>query len=533
MPGAAGTSNRENAMRALYSCGCLLVLLAAGCGSTSEFHQASSGPGVGPPQRSLAAETAGLAAARNKAPIALASHTRNAPVQLAQREEGPKHALQPGVGEVFLEPPAVPEPPPPVETLKELEHPAGTEGALLTLETLEQWACENNPTLLQARAVVEGNFGKAIEAGLWPNPRVFYIQEQIGIEDTPGEFVGGAVQQEIVTADKRDISRAKFLERTRTAEWLAVAQEYRVLNDVRAHYYRVLGRQQIVDLHRELLKNAEDNLVTEREAYNVGQATRATVHQANITLQQQRLDLLMAQNDLVQAWEELTALVGVDLPLSPLAGPLDEEFPVIEWDAALSRLQRESPELQAAWAKLRSDQLTVKREKVEPIPNIFVQAGAGTNFEANGVTVGALQVFAEVPIWDWNQGTVKQAEADLVRQRGEIRRTELRLKRELAQVYRQYLTALQFVENYEQIIIPEARNAYEVRLDSYKADRIRWADVLDTERQFFLLQVEYVQNLIRLRESEVLIVGYMLHGGLQAPMDPVPPSHIDAVPQPR
>lgn len=207
---------------------CLLALLAAGCGSTSEFRQASS-RAEGQPQRPVAGEADSLAVARSDASIALASHTGDNSVQVAQRDEGPTHALQPGVGEVFLEPPAVPDSPRPVEALKEREPPARAARMPLALETLEQWACENNPTLLQARAIVEGNFGKAIEAGLWPNPRVFDIQEQIGIEDTPGEFVGGAVQQEIVTADKRDISRAKFLERTKAAEWLAVAQEFGVL----------------------------------------------------------------------------------------------------------------------------------------------------------------------------------------------------------------------------------------------------------------------------------------------------------------
>ncbi len=120
-----------------------------------------------------------------------------------------------------------------------------------------------------------------------------------------------------------------------------------------------------------------------------------------------------------------------------------------------------------------------------------------------------------------------------MRQQGEIRRTELVLRRKLAQQYRQYLTALQHVQNYRDIILPESRQAYEVLLDSYEDDRVQWPTVLEAERAYKLLQIAHLQNLIAWRESEVLIVGYLLHGGLAPPMAPTPPSHIDAVSQPR
>jgi outer membrane protein TolC len=55
-------------------------------------------------------------------------------------------------------------------------------------------------------------------------------------------------------------------------------------------------------------------VLTTRERYNVGQATRAEVHLANVALQRTRLDLLRSENDYRQTFEVLTALVGVDLP---------------------------------------------------------------------------------------------------------------------------------------------------------------------------------------------------------------------------
>lgn len=464
-----------------------------------------------------------------------AVQVRNAGVQPAPRASEtvapPQGELQPGAGEIYQAPPAVPPVPLSMQVLEEAEQITARRDQL-TLEAFEQLACANNPTLVQAKAQVQGTLGKAIQAGLWPNPVFLYVQEQIGVMDTPGEFVGGQVRQEIPTAHKLQLSREKFLARTRVSEWIALAQEWQVLNDVRIHYFRTLGQQEIVEIQKELLKSAEDSLVTTRELYNIGRATRADVHLANVALQQQRLTVLRAENALRRSWQDLTSLTGVDLPYQPLAGPLELLVAPIEWDWALERLILEAPQLQQARVKLEGDRIQLERELVEPVPNIFVQAGAGRNFEAEQ-TVGVAQVFMEVPLWDKNQGTIRQAHSDLARQQAEIRRIELLLRRELGRVYDLYLTALQHVQNYEQVILPEARQAYEVRLDSYEEDRIPWTDVLAAQSGYYTLRSQYVQNLVQLRESEVLITGYLLHGGLMVPERPTPPQHIDVSPQPR
>ena len=465
------------------------------------------------------------------------SHFQLAAHQQATPAEQPKQAnihrlphpeQEEEAGHKFQRPPAAPEEPQAIA----LNRRAAPQGEPLTLESLQAMACANNPTLLQAQAQVQGELGKAIQAGLWPNPTFNYVQEQIGVEGTPGEFIGGTLSQRIVTGKKLKLSRAKFVARTRAAEWHGLEQQYRVLNDVRIHYYRTRGRQTLVEIHRELLKSAEDNVLTQRERYNVGQATRADVHLANAALQRASLKLLMHENDYRQAYEELTALVGVDLALAPLASPLEGDTTPMDWDEALERLYTQSPQINAALNKLEADRIQLRRETVEPLPDVVVEGGVGYNFEADQ-TVGDARISLEVPIFDWNQGTIRQAEADFARQQAELRRIELLLKRDLARTYRDYLTALQHVENYEQVILPETRQAYQLQLRSYKDNRIPWNEVLVTQQEYFTVRAEYVRNLIAWREAEVLIVGFLLHNGLEAPSAPPPAGHINAVPKPR
>ena len=507
------------------SCMLTLMLMIIGCASaetTARRSDAHIEPTVSVVQ--LAEET-------TRADELLADDVTHVIRVSGQESAGPTSTPTPAeklAGSTFLPPPATPAAPEAIKINEDLD----AVGEPLTLDLLEALACQNNPTLLQAQAQIQGELGKAIQAGLWPNPRLSYVQEQIGVAGTPGEFVGGTVQQRIVTGRKLDLSRAKYLAMARAAEWHALQQQYRVLNDVRSYYFRTRGNYELVQIHRELLKIAEDKVLTTREQYNVGQASRVDVHMANVALQQTRLELLQRENDYHQSFETLAALVGTDLPLTPLATGIEGDLTPIDYQEVRLRLLTESPQIQAARQKLESDRITVRRETVQPIPDIVFEGGVGHNYESPD-TVATARIGIDVPIFDWNQGTIRQAEADYSRQQGEVRRVELLLQQDLAHTYRDYLNALQHATNYAEIIVPEAAAAYELQLRSYDEDRIAWPEVLKTQEEYFKLKSQYVQHLTAWRESEVLIIGYLLHGGLQTPPTPIPPGHIDAVAKPR
>ena len=296
-------------------------------------------------------------------------------------------------------PDRLPAPASPSATATLSAEPAGC----LSLAAIEELAFAHNPTLVQAQAQVDGTLGKALQAGLWPNPVLGYAAEQIGSEGTAGEFQGGFVQQEIVTARKRRVSREKYLARARAAEFVALAQQYRVVNDIRRVYWRAAGAARLVAVSEEVVKNAEDRLVTTDEMFNVGQATAVDVRQARVGFQRAKLDLRMMVNDRDQHRRELAALVGTDLPAGPLADPLDDLVPPVTWEASLAYTMSESPEVLETQAKLRADRITVDRERRQPIPNVFVQAGPGYDFTEDQTVVNA-QVSVQLPIWDGTRG---------------------------------------------------------------------------------------------------------------------------------
>ena len=406
-------------------------------------------------------------------------------------------------------------------------------GAPLTVADLEQLALTHNPTLVQAAAYVEAARGKALQAGLPFNPTIGMQLEQIGAANTAGEARWFTLQQQIVSGGKLRLSRLKYQQEADLAEIQAHAQRLRVVNGLARAYFSVLAAQRSVENHRRLQENAAEAETTSRQLVNVGQGNQQDLLQAEVEAAQARVALRNREARLREDWNELATLVGVaDLPQQPLAGQLEPDGPPLTWDESLARLLQESPELTFAVAKVKQDQTTVQRERREPIPNVTVRGAVGYNFETRNNTAD-VAFSLPAPLFDRNQGTVRQATADLARSQAEVTRVQLDLQRRLAAAFTRYETARAEVENFRDVVMPKARKAAELYEEQLKARRAAFPQVLVARRTVYQLSEEYNTSLEQFRRAEVEVRGLLLVDGLAAPRDPAPPGHINATPRPR
>ena len=229
----------------------------------------------------------------------------------------------------------------------------------------------------------------------------------------------------------------------------------------------------------------------------------------------------------------LVALAGVP-QLSPimLEDNLATPQEPLDYDSALGQLLSNSPELLAACQKIRHDEIQLERERVQPIPNILVDARVGRNFESGGTTAG-VNVGLPIPFFDQNRGTIQQAQADLNRSHADARRLELELQTRLAAQYRTYVSAWQRVEEYQATMLPKAEESSQLLRKSYQDRRAPWIDVIAAERLHMTLETEFVDSMKTYRETDIAIRGMLLTGGLTEPPATVGGGHIDATPKPR
>ena len=83
----------------------------------------------------------------------------------------------------------------------------------------------------------------------------------------------------------------------------------------------------------------------------------------------------------------------------------------------------------------------MRRERAEPIPNVTLQAVVGHNYEFN-ITTAGVQASIPLPVFNRNQGTVREAQSDLSRDHAELDRVALSLRQRLADAATRYEDAL-------------------------------------------------------------------------------------------
>jgi cobalt-zinc-cadmium efflux system outer membrane protein len=390
----------------------------------------------------------------------------------------------------------------------------------IRLEDLERMALENNPTLLQAAADIRAAEARKLQAGLYPNPRLGYDGEEISTRD-PSEkaFHSFFIEQRIVTAGKLKHSQDIFAQEQRQVQAQQEAQRARVVNDVRLAYYQTLGAQKIVALRQELARIAQEAVDISAQLYNVGQADRPDVLEAEVVAQKAGLDLVNAKSQFELQWQRLVNIVGKpDLRRSPLAGNLEASFPEFNQGTITEQLLRESPQLRIVQAKAERADAALRRAKAEPYPDITVRAGytyGKERGEKESLFLAGISI--PLPIFDRNQGNIASALSERNRTIEEKRRIELVLRDRMASTFNEYTTSKGSVEQYQKVILPRAQTAYDLYLKRFKQMAAAYPQVLIAQRNLFQAKVQYVRNQVNLWLSVTMIEGLLLTGGLDAP----------------
>ncbi len=423
---------------------------------------------------------------------------------------------------------ATPEPTPSTADLprmgKSQENP---EAPLIELAEIERLALENNPTLAQADAEIRTGEARRVQTGLYPNPTAGYVGEEIRGGALGGGQHGFFVSQTLVTGGKLGLNREIAGHDVRISELEAEEQRLRVLNAVKLAFYRVLAAQEMLDLERDLLSIAEDQLRTERELRNLGQADDAELLQVEVEQQHREMTVRIRETALRQAWRSLAAIVGVpELPPRTVRGNLEDIPAELEEAQVLERLTRESPAVRIAHEVVARTRAELTRAQREPIPNLELRGGLQDNreiLESTGARVGLqgfLEVGVPIPLFNRNQGNVSAAEAQLDRSEREVERVALVLRERASSHFEVYETSRIMVERYRGELLPRAQRAYELRLQSYGLMLAAYPQVLAAQARLFELQAEYVSALETQWMNAIALSGLLLTDGLEAPARP-------------
>jgi cobalt-zinc-cadmium efflux system outer membrane protein len=383
------------------------------------------------------------------------------------------------------------------------------------LADLESMALSYNPTLAQAASRVQAARGRWVQAGLYPNPRIGYMAEEIGNDGTAG-MQGGGFSQEFIGGGKLGLDRAVASREIAQAQQQLEAQRWRVINDVRIQFYNLLVTQRAMELSNQLMDIGARGLKSAEDLLRAQEVSRVDVLQAQIELSTAQATAEGARYRHAAAWRRLAATVGVpEMQPVTVAGDLQPSADRLTWEDSLGRILASSPELGAAIADVQRARWALTRARAEPIPNVDLTAAVQHDNES-GDDIASVTIMLPIPIHNKNQGAIVAAEAELRAAQAEVARLQLALQNRLATAFERYAIAQVQVDRYQREILPNARQSLDLLDQGYRQGEFSYVNVLMAQRTFAQTNLTYLNALQELWESRNAIDGLLLTDSLQA-----------------
>lgn len=386
----------------------------------------------------------------------------------------------------------------------------------------------HNPRLAQAAHAVDAARGRATQASLYPNPVVSVTADEVADRTGPvGIITAPQVSQEIVRGGKLELSRAAADREVDQAALALASLRYQRFAAVRQAYYELLTLQRRLEILDDLLKLAEQSVEASERLRKAGQAARLDIVQLEVEQERFRAEQEATRREMPAAYARLMAAVGVkDLPFMPVIGTFCMPEMGYDLERARQRLLAHHPDIRSAQVGVERAKLLLERAKVEPIPNVTVQAGyvyQGQN-RSNDFNVG---FSVPVPIWNKNQGNILAAQAGLGEAIQQVGRAESELLERLAESFRTYASARQRAYRYRKSILPVARESYQLSLKGYRAGQFDYLRVLEAQRAYGQADLEAVRSLGEMWRAAADLSGLLLEDEWPLPCPPEPAAQAE------
>ncbi len=368
-------------------------------------------------------------------------------------------------------------------------------GGPITVDELVQLAIGRNPRLGKATFAIDAAQGKLVQAGLYPNPVLAVMGDELGDRTGPsGIITAPQVSQEIVTGRKLSLSQAVAAKEVNLTTLALLRERYAVVGSVRSAFYDLYALERRIAVLDELAKLAGEAAKNGQALLESKQIARLDLVQLEVELARFRAQAEAARQELPGARKRLAALVGDPrMAIGSVSGPFDE-VPVYDPDRTLEAVLATHPDVRSARVEVERAQAAIRRAEAEPIPNVTISTGY-TYQGQNKSNDWLLGVSAPIPVWNKNQGNVRAAKADLGMAIQEVARIENELAEKVATALRTYSGSQKLAAQYRSEILPRAEETYKLSLEAFKGGQFEYLRVIQSQRAVAEARLEYNRAL--------------------------------------
>jgi outer membrane protein, heavy metal efflux system len=380
----------------------------------------------------------------------------------------------------------------------------------LTLDQALNLAERLQPELAEAKALIEVAEGRAKQAGVFPNPSAIARMESARINGrTAGEaeYLAG-VSQPIPLGGRLSKAReAEEVERDRRSQDLEVRRR-NLRKRVHSAFATALYQEQAFQTQEKIAVSVEKVVTTTKARVEAGDILREDLARAEIELVRAQVELRRSEAMREHAMVELKAAIGdPSLSVKTLTGNLDATFEIPTLETLAANLSA-SPEVALAGAEVRARQARVDLAKAERIPDVRVevlyrrlQASKENSFDV-GLSI-------PIPLFDRNQGRMREARAEVAAAEARSRSTQNALSVRLHEAHAQLTAALVNSRALNTDVLPRADIVLKGAEARFTAGDIGLIELLPVRRDWAAVQLTYLESLRDVMQSWAELSTYL------------------------
>jgi outer membrane protein, heavy metal efflux system len=363
--------------------------------------------------------------------------------------------------------------------------------APLTMKAALALTRAQNSELAAFRSEVGATDGAAEQARALPNPELSATWEEVG---KPGRSTSLQISQLIETGGKRSARvRATGLGRDiATAEY--DAKRIDVLTRVSQAFVEVLAaqrRKQISDQAVALAAQAADAV---GKRVIAGKVSPVEETKAKLEAGTARIEAEQAARELASARKRLSAFWGNATPrFTEASGNLELLVAMPSLDT-LEQRARSSPEQVRAIAEVARRGALLDGEKAKRYPDFRLGAGVKRTLDTRE-NLPLFTISMPLPIFDRNQGNVREAMKRVDKARDEQSSIDTRLQSELGQTFERLKAIEMELTTLREELLPGAKSAFDAATTGYQLGKFGFLDALDAQRTLFRTNQQYVKAL--------------------------------------
>ena len=263
---------------------------------------------------------------------------------------------------------------------------------------------------------------------------------------------------------------------------------------VHSAFATALYQEKAYQAQTAILHNSEKAVATTHARLNVGDALPEDLARVEMELARAKVELQRAESLHEQSLTALASAIGnAALPVKSLAGSLDVTFEIPALESLAANLSSH-PELAMADADVRAKNARVDLVKAERIPDVKVDL-LYRRLEASKENAFDMGFSIPLPLFDRNQGRLREARAEVAAAEARAHMTQNELISRMGQSYLQLTTALASSRTLKIEILPRAETVLKSAEARYAAGDISLAEILPVRRDWAAVQLSYLESL--------------------------------------